>query len=179
MTNVMKDLHRDHRNFGKVLAMLTEKLAILKGGEKTPNFALMLDAVDYLEKYANLYHHPKEDIVYSFHLKHSNVARDTIDMLMREHQDLKSITVQLRQAIDGVLHGDILLKDRFIEQLAVFIKQQQNHLDTEEASIFPLLEKDLNADDWERIEKIMPTRNDPLFGDRLEKQYATLYERIA
>ncbi len=159
--------------------MLTEKLVILKEGEKTPNFALMLDAVDYLEKYADLYHHPKEDIVYSFLLKNSDVARETIDMLMREHQDLKRTTGQLRQAIDGVLHGDILLKDRFIEQLAVFIKQQQSHLDIEEASIFPLLEKGLNADDWERIEKIMPTRTDPLFGDRLEKQYATLYERIA
>jgi hemerythrin-like domain-containing protein len=175
MSNALGDLHKDHVNFSRLLKVLSEKTTALKE-DRIPNYDLMRDVLDYLENYADLYHHPKENLIYSFHLKRSTSGKETFEQLMQEHVELKQLTVQLYRAVDGLLHGEILPKEKFIEQLSEFVARQRQHLDTEESEIFPLLEKSLTADDWKQIEKTMPKQTDPLF-DKVERQYEALYER--
>jgi hemerythrin-like domain-containing protein len=176
--NVLQSLHKDHVNFDRLLGLLGEQLTLLQRAG-LPDFQLMLDIVDYLQNYADLYHHPKEDAIYGFHLERSTEGRAEIEFVIRQHDDLRQSTSYVRRAIDGILHGDIMLRTAFTGQLAGFIKQQGTHLDAEESYLFPLLNRRFTAADWRYIERLIPARTDPLFGDSVLKQYATLLDRIA
>lgn len=176
--NVLQSLHKDHINFDRLLGLLSEQLVLLRQTE-LPDFQLMLDIVDYLQNYADLYHHPKEDAIYGFHLERSDEGRAEIELLLRQHNELRQNTSQMRQAIDGILHGDIMRRTVFNDLLAEFIEQQKRHLNVEEQGLFPLIKRRFSATDWDYIEKMIPARNDPLFGDSVEKQYESLFNRIS
>ncbi len=178
MSNIMQALRTDHSNFTHLLDLLRDALEILHEGDR-PNYTAMLDSVDYLQDYADLYHHPKEDFLYQYYLERSIEGQEVIQELMQQHLDLKQRTTRLRKTLEGLLHDAVVSKKQLMNQLSDFIERQTVHLLTEEANIFPLLEQKLTAHDWRQLAAMLPTRIDPLFGSRVASQYAALYERIA
>ncbi len=177
MSDIMTALHQDHIHFSRLLSLLREDLEQLHAEER-PDYQMMLDMVDYLANYADLYHHPKEDILYQFHLSRSSQAQEPIIELMEQHQELKRMTTRLHDAIEGLLHDAVLSKAQLMAQLREFIERQTAHLNAEEATVFPLLEQGFSEHDWQHIEACLPIQSDPLFGREAEQQYQALYERI-
>lgn len=177
MPTIIDALHTDHLNFSRLLDLLTRQVAVLKEGDP-PDFELMLDAVDYLQNYADLYHNPCEDLIFLFFLQRSDAGRKEIDELRRQHQALWESTNRLRVAIDGVLHGDIVPRSDFIEQIVTYLTEQREHIDEEEGYVLPLLREALSPDDWDQLARTLPFRHDPLFGPSVEEQYRALYTRI-
>jgi hemerythrin-like domain-containing protein len=178
MSNILQALHTDHAHFNRILHLLRENLTILKDGGR-PDYPLMLDIVDYLGNYANLYHHPKEDVIFGFVLERSATAADAIAELRQQHQSLRQLTQQLYRTLESLLHDTVISKPSLISQLDEFLERQTAHLNAEEASVFPLIQRVLKPGDWQAIERLMPTRLDPLFGGPVAYPYETLYERIA
>jgi hemerythrin-like domain-containing protein len=138
----------------------------------------MLDTIDYLQNYADLYHHPREDLIFRFHLERSDTARDEVDELRRQHRALWESTNRLHVAIDGILHGEIVPRSEFVEQLSTYLSEQHEHLNAEEGYIFPLLRTSFTPKDWEVLSRSLPFRPDPLFGPSVDEQYRALYTRI-
>ncbi|MFO1434223.1 MAG: hemerythrin domain-containing protein [Candidatus Competibacteraceae bacterium] len=163
MNNIMQALHTDHVNFSRLLDILTENLQTLRDGGR-PDYTAMLDVIEYFEDYADLYHHPKEDAIYSICLERNPEARAVIAELMQQHHTLKQSTGALRKTLEGLLHDAVVSKAQFMTQLADFIERQTVHLTAEEANIFSFLNLQLTAQDWARIEAMIPPRPDPLFG---------------
>ncbi len=177
MSEVMAALHRDHIHFSRVLNLLQESLGELRAGED-PDFDLVHDMLDYLSHYADLYHHPKEDVIYHYQLERSSAEAEHIDRLLDEHRALRQITDALRAATDGILGGTVILRQEYADQVAEFLDKQRAHLNLEEAEVFPYLEQTLATSDWAIIEERAPTRADPLFGPDLATQFEGLYRRI-
>lgn len=177
MYNIIESLHTDHINFSRLLTLLEQQAAVLREGG-LPDFEVMLDTIDYLQNYADLYHHPREDLIFRFFLERSDVARDAIDELRRQHRALWESTNRLRVAIDGILHGEIVPRSDFVDQMDTYLNEQREHLNEEEGYILPLLKQAFSEADWEQLNKALPFRSDPLFGPSVEQQYRALYTRI-
>jgi hemerythrin-like domain-containing protein len=177
MYTIIDSLHADHINFSRLLNALERQVDTLKDGGM-PDFEIMLDTIDYLQNYADLYHHPREDLIFRFHLERSDVARDEVNELRRQHRALWESTNRVRLAIDGILHGDIVQREVFIEHISAYVNQQQEHLNAEEGYILPLLRQLFQAQDWEQLNRSLPFRADPLFGPSVDQQYRALYTRI-
>lgn len=177
MHHIIEALHTDHVNFSRLLNSLDQQVVILNEGG-LPDFEMMLDTVDYLQNYADLYHHPREDLIFRFFLERSEVAREAIEELQGQHRTLWESTNRLRLAIDGVLHGDIVSRSDFIEQIVAYLAEQRDHLNAEEGYILPLLKDALSPTEWDDLTHALPFRADPLFGPSVEQQYRALYTRI-
>lgn len=177
MYSIIDSLHTDHINFSRLLILLDQQLEVLKEGG-LPDFELMMDTIDYLQNYADLYHHPREDLIFRFFLERSDVAREAIDELILQHRALWESTNQLRLAIDGILHGEIVPRSDFIDQLGTYLHEQRQHLNAEEGYILPLLKQAFSVEDWAELTDALPFRADPLFGPSVEQQYRALYTRI-
>ncbi len=66
-----------------------------------------------------------------------------------------------------------------MEQLETFITAQKQHLDMEEQSILPLIERVFNASDWQAVEGLWNvSEDDPVFGDTIAEHYKQLAERV-
>jgi hemerythrin-like domain-containing protein len=177
MYTIIDSLHADHINFSRLLNLLDRQVLTLKEGGM-PDLEIMLDTIDYLQNYADLYHHPREDLIFRYHLERSDVARAEVDELRRQHRALWESTNRVRLAIDGILHGDIVQRDVFIQQISAYVTQQMDHLNAEEGYIMPLLRQLFEVEDWEQLNRSLPYRADPLFGPTVDQQYRALYTRI-
>mgnify|MGYP000984507709 CR=1 FL=1 len=101
--------HEEHMYFHRLLELLRHEVDQLALGE-TPNYALMLDIIDYLRDYSDHVHHPREDAVFR------RLARYCPDReLPLARLAVKSDFFEVR--------GRMRLDDRVIEELALLERQ--------------------------------------------------------
>ena len=176
---VLNELHQDHVNLNKLLAVLSNKLDKLKGGE-LPNFILMADAVDYISNYADHYHHPREDEMYQFFQDDTNCPEltEAVERCMADHQALKKYSDDLLEAIDCILNDAVVPMATFAAKLESFLDHQAEHLNLEEGTLFPLLDDIITPQQWTELEARLPKADDPLFGELQTERYIELYTEL-
>lgn len=178
---IMKELHQEHVNLKRLLEMLSRKVDKFRAGTR-PDFQLMSDVVSYVGGYADTHHHPREDRMFAYFK-----GRGTeLDALMKrceaEHAELKHLSTHLNESIDGVLHdATVVPMDVMIDSLAEFVERESEHLDFEEGDLFPKIESVASDEDWNALAQNLPspTDGDPLFGQKLSKEYRDLYQALA
>lgn len=177
MPNLIDELQRDHANFGKVLSILSQQADLLSQ-DRDPDYVLMLDIADYFDNYADLIHHPIEDMVFEFYRARYDHLGDEIEALSRQHKDLKALTQSLYQALDDINKQVVTPKDRLEQLLGRYLDGQGAHMRAEETRVYPALRQRLTATDFSELEPLLPARVDPLFGPAIREEYDQLYQRI-
>ncbi|MDO6459754.1 hemerythrin domain-containing protein [Granulosicoccaceae sp. 1_MG-2023] len=177
MSRLMKELQRDHKRIDRVLSLLEAQLDEL-AGDGDPDLALMQDALDYVEHYPDLVHHPREDVVYMAFRRRSLDANEIIDALLKEHASMPAMTREFRELVDEAVNDALVIpRETLVNKGRRYTKAQRSHLNTEEGLLFPLLKATLDADDWEALEALMPAPRDPMFDAELGR-YSQLYAYI-
>lgn len=175
---VLNELHQDHVNLNKLLAVLGNKLEKLKQGEM-PNFVLLADAVDYITSYADAYHHPLEDQMYEFFKESGCPELDVaITQCVDEHKQLKKSSHEIIEAVDCILTDAVVPMDQFIVKLERFLDDQIEHLNLEEGTLFPLLDEVASAEQWQALVPNLPKMDDPMFGEQQKQRYIDLYSEL-
>ena len=60
MSQLLEKLRHDHENLARLLDLLSAQLDDLYAGDES-NFDLKIEMLDYIEHYAEQYHHPAEE----------------------------------------------------------------------------------------------------------------------
>ncbi|MCH1925441.1 hemerythrin domain-containing protein [Shewanella sp. C32] len=156
-------LHNDHKHIAVLLNLLKGKYQKLADGESV-NFGLVRDVVEYMQSYTEHSHHPLEDIIYEYYLERF-ARKDSTKRLSQEHQKLVDASTTLATTLNLILNDIVVAKEKLIEDLKAYVTMQEEHLRYEEEHIFPLLEKTMTADDWQRVESTCSEKlvDDPLF----------------
>ena len=174
---VVSELHQDHVNLNKLLEILDKKILKMKRGNR-PNFNLMADVIGYIATYAEGYHHPREDKLYSYFQGKSTQLDVVMQECEQEHINLKGYANTLLETIDGVLHDAVVPMDEFIGKLEDFVSNEKAHLDFEEVKVFPLLNQIATDTDWNEVNNTLPVEEDPLFGQKRSEEYKSLYGEL-
>ena len=174
---ILTELHQDHVNLNKLLVILGLKIDKLRGGD-SPNFNLMADVINYIASYADGYHHPREDKLYDYFSGRSEALDTHLLHCAVEHQKLKASSIQLIEAIDGVLHDAVMPMTEFVNLLDGFVILQTAHLDSEEGHLFPLIQGVASEEDWAIIDGLLPQESDPLFGENKATEYIDIYREL-
>lgn len=177
MSTIMSQLHLDHLNLSRLLEVLKDKLVCLREGER-PDYQLILDVVTYIVDYADTYHHPLEDQIYDYATHQYPSSKQALLEVEAEHKQIRDNTRELQLLIESILMDSVVSMDVFNQRLEDFINQQYAHLNQEEGTVFPLLEKLMQDKDWLNLQVKLQTRNDPLFGDEVAEEYKRLYKSL-
>lgn len=177
MHPLIAELHRDHVNLSRLMSLLERESVLFKQGYD-PDYLLMLEMLEYVESYPDLIHHPREDAIFRVYLERHSQGADSIRRLMDEHEALVEHSRQLRAMIEQLLQGSVFPRELIENRLFAYIEMQQRHFDAEEDHIFELIDRALQPEDWARIEQMIPSASDPLFGGQVQKQYEAIYARI-
>ena len=174
MHTLLHELHKDHINLASLLNILTAQVDRLEAGEDA-DLWLMADIADYIGRYADVVHHPREDQIYHV-LARYDTANEILKVLLAQHHVLPSITTDFKNLLKQVLNDTAILS---LAELATnirdFIAIQKSHIDLEEATIFPLIHKTLSVKDWLEIEQSLQASIDPLFGIKALGRYDNIY----
>jgi hemerythrin-like domain-containing protein len=177
MADVLNDLHDDHKNIARVLALLEHELAEL-ADIHTPDYELLEDIMRYVTGYPDTHHHPTEDIVFRHLQSRAPETASDVDALLAEHHRLVDGGTAFLKAIQSVEHEAMMPRTRLLSLGRAYADLLRQHMDTEEGRLFPQARDRLTAADWEAINAEVKAQPDPLFGPALKTEFRRLLQRI-
>ncbi|EEX42862.1 hypothetical protein VFA_000412 [Vibrio furnissii CIP 102972] len=161
----------------RLLAILRDKLKLLKS-EQAINYTLVKEIVDYLGSHSETVHHPKEDIIYRYYMAHYGELQTVAD-LEKEHVTLSEQTHAFLDIVEMILQDAVVPQAVIIEKLEAFIDAQRRHLEMEEQSILPLINRTFTVSDWQNVESQWnENEDDPVFGETIAERFAQLARRV-
>lgn len=178
MTDTLALWHADHVNFAKLLDLLENQLGLVHEGG-SPEYDLMLDIMYYMTHYADVMHHPKEDLVFAKIRERDRGAAAKIEDLSQQHVFLKECGDRLAHDLDDIVNGSIVSQDHIEASARAYLTKFRDHMRVEENEILPLAARLLSHKDWTLIDAAIHRIEDPLFGAKTEERYAAIAQRIA
>jgi len=145
---------KDHEKVESLLNVLTEQLAELGSEQQSVNFTLMGEIVSYLRNYIDRYHHPKEDLIYSYYLENYVEDADMPNRLASEHQNLNFLSRELSHSLNMIQLDSVMPFDELTVQLREFVDKQRAHIQYETDIVMPLMTEKFSADDWCHIDHL-------------------------
>lgn len=179
MSQLLDKLHRDHVNLNHLLDLLSAQLDAFFAGSES-DFDLKIEMLDYIESYAEQYHHPTEDTINNaaFAKPGMEAHQALHERVLREHEALLGMAKHFRETLEGVMQGTVLLRDEVETRGREFIALQRQHIDLEEQEIFPLLDQTLDDKEWARLEKKIPHMDDPVFHRQDYNRFRSLIDYL-
>ncbi len=103
---IIERIRREHGYMLRLLAILNRKLTQLEQ-EQLINYSLVYEVVDYLATHSEKVHHPKEDILYHYFVKHYG-NEEQIENLETEHVELSKSTHQFLETVEMILQDAVV-----------------------------------------------------------------------
>ena len=170
--------HAEHQYFNRLLHLLQEQVDVLYTGE-TPNYALMLDIIDYLRDYADQVHHPREDEAFRRLALRNPERRKALQRLHQEHRVIARAGETLQGLLQQAVNDAMVSRAEIEVAAATYLVYWGNHIASEEEEILPAAARELTDSDWAAARDAAPALKDPLFGADPQERFRSLRRRIA
>lgn len=173
LSGLLDTLYNEHRYILALLDNLEQQTLRLKSG-KVPDYQLLLDSIDYLTHYPDRYHHSREDLLFAEMLKQDGDFTTHIKRLQREHATLRTHNNRLFAELSSAVQGAPVDRPALLRKLRTYIKHYRQHIHYESHEIFPRARGSLRPALLNAINDKTRYLDDPLFGDRVNRQYHRL-----
>lgn len=170
-------LKQDHINNSRLMDLLEWQVRLLENNSPA-NLKLVADIVEYIMNYPDLYHHPKEDLIFELLRHKDKEIEPVIDHLIDEHKVLTEAAINLSEMLGNINANEKSQIQILSDLLRKYINLSRSHMDIEESKLFPLAKQVLTSRDWADIDTGLDYKDDPLFGKVIYKQYQHIYDSI-
>ena len=170
MSDVVESIHRDHANLAKLLDAVERQLALFDAGE-SPDYDIIRGVADYCLNYPDLYHHPKEDLIFQHLRQRDPLVVQQVGNLEDEHRSLGELTRHFAAALHNVLRDAEVPREAFDKAAREFLDTYRAHMRKEEEIFLPAAERTLDEADWREIDAQIARYEDPVFGPGGEERF--------
>lgn len=183
MNLILEQLQNDHKQLVRLLYQLEQQVKTYMGLIKaSSSLESMLDILDYIQVYPELWHHPTEDIICDVLLEKDISVSGEVADLMAEHDTLELLSENIHEYINQLAVAKYTViaekKARFIKASSLYINRQLQHMEKEQEVLFPLFEQRLDSSDWDKIRLRLKDKQ-KLIDEKQLQQYKTRYYDIA
>jgi len=177
MASVIEVLREEHRNITRLLQALEYQIDVFAEAG-APDYDVVGGVADYFLDYPDRCHHPKEDVVFAQLRQAHPKETAAIGDLAKEHRAIHEQAQQFRDTVNVLLNETDIARSAVVDAAHVFIEAERRHMRMEEERFFPLAERLLTRDSWQKVDAELIKRSDPLFGARVEEGFRKLSERL-
>ena len=177
MSNILKNLHQDHRGTARLLDLLERQAQMI--GDCTPaELNQLKQLIRYFGHYREQVHHKKEDIVFEFLQRKCPESMALIHDLKAEHLLLRDLMKRFATLLD--LLGSKAASNQRMIRMSVdeFVSVSRMHMTREELNLFRLAADKLDEQDWLQIAREISCKVDTVKLQDLAKQGGQLYQDI-
>jgi len=161
-----------------LLDVLDRQLAAAQAGGRL-DYDIVKAVLDYFLSYPDIYHHPKEDLIYLRLRARDSAKAEGLAELLSGHEELALLTRRFARAtVDHILNPGDARRQWFISLGRNFVDTNRRHMAQEEEHFIPLALRVLAAQDWADIDAQITDREDPLFGGTVELRFRDLHQMI-
>ncbi len=175
MNPLMTRLGEEHKRLAKLLNLFEKLLNGFNAGAE-PDYDLMDEMLTYMDSYADVVHHPTEDLVFQRVLEKIGPGQEAFEILMRQHTVVSALSRRFRDSLEAILNEEVLLRDEVEIQGREMIAALRDHMRLEDNEAFPLALEILSEEDWAEIAAQAPSADDPLFGAPDPVRFRSLYQ---
>ena len=180
MRLTLEILYKDHDNLRRILCLLEKLLIDIYRGSSADH--LMLQRIlRYIQDYPSHIHHPAEYAVFSAISKVGDSNKkfhEDVNTLMEDHSEIDDTIKKAIEAVGPNLvstHPDIT---DIGDKLSALIIRERSHILYEEMNIYPYVAEHLSGKDWENISALIPDYEDPIFGNKVRKEYELIFKAL-
>lgn len=178
MPTAVQTIRLEHFNISSVLYSLRYLLEQVEKGRWAPDFELFSAILDYMERFPQVLHHPKEeDHLFAALQRRKPDIAGTLAKVHEEHVEGARLLKELRALLE-VYQADSKAFARFKQAAEAYIAFERHHMAREERELLPLALKLLQAEDWREIDAAFARNDDPLFGRQRRKEFERLVHHI-
>jgi hemerythrin-like domain-containing protein len=150
MKTLMAQWHAEHVDFSRLLNLFEEQLADFHD-DGSPDLALMLEIVSYLQEYGDRTHHPLEDAAFARLVQRDPTLEMPVNRLKQEHRSIACAGQELADRLRAILGEEVLLRASVEAAAALYLVYYRHHLAVEERDILPRAAQLLDAQDWQLV----------------------------
>jgi len=180
MKLTLERLYKDHDNLRSILCLLERLLIDIYRGSSA-SYLMLQRILLYIQDYPSHIHHPAEYAVFSAVSKEGRSNKkfhEDVNTLMEDHSEIDDI---IRNAIEAVGPRSISTQPDVTDigdKLSTLMIRERSHLLFEEMNIYPYIAEHLSNEDWENISALIPDYEDPIFGDKVRKEYELIFKAL-
>jgi hemerythrin-like domain-containing protein len=171
-------LRAEHRHIASVLALLSDHLNAIERSELV-NTAVLYEIMDYMITFPDRFHHPREDLIYSYAADlDERMASDKL-RLESDHDRMARDGRDLLQCIEDWRAGEVAGTE-VVRAGREYVQRSYAHMSFEEQHVFPLINSVLSRADWRELaadEQFRPVR-DPVFGRRVQREFRNMARKL-
>lgn len=161
MTQAIAVIRKEHQNMTRLLDLLDRQIDLIENAVQ-PDYELIKEIVDYFLTFPDLYHHPKEDLIFrKIKRRAPDLAADLFD-LEAEHEKVSDRLHTFTKTLVNVMLEAEVPRDSFVGIAREFIDGERQHMADEEKHFFRLALDTLSEKDWVDIDAAIANFNDPL-----------------
>ncbi len=174
----MRELREDHGRFSRILSLIGRDARLLVDEPDTV-LPLFAEAIDYVVNFQNVYHHPREEIMFAKVAEKSKRLSEAAAALSREHNGTAQAGEELLTLLESVSSDSSHRADRtqLSQKLEGFARSMRKHISKEEELLYSQAWAELSAEDWDTLMESV-TAIDPLEDDE-ESRYPLLAEYVS
>ncbi|MCH8505288.1 MAG: hemerythrin domain-containing protein [Ectothiorhodospiraceae bacterium] len=147
MPSLVDELLQEHREIRTVLKLLSSQLDSMEP-ERDPDWTLIREAMDYLTRYPDLFHHGCEEVIFRHLHRHDPESREFVADLGREHSLLRELGMHFLALCEDAAQDRITSRTALESAGRRYLVAQERHMRKEEQTVFPRVRKALPADVW-------------------------------
>jgi len=171
-------LRNEHRYAARLLGVLEEQVDALERGEQSDP-GMVRDVMDYMTRFPDQYHHPKEDLIFREMLRRDPEVRESVDRLLEDHKRIGREGAELVAVLERASRDRSADTVELQKRARRYASSLYQHMRFEEAAIFERSLSLLEPVDWESVDAEMRSIDDPVFGARVDPEFESLYEHLA
>ena len=180
MRLTLETLYMDHDNLRRILCLLEKLLIDVYRGSSADHLMLQRILI-YIQDYPSHIHHPAEYAVFSAISKDGDSNKkfhEDVNTLMEDHSEIDDIIKNAIEAVDTNLVRTPPDITDIGGKLPTLITRERSHLLFEEMNIYPYVAEHLSGKDWENISSLIPDYEDPIFGNKVRKEYELIFKAL-
>ncbi len=178
MPAALEMIRAEHRTMTRLLDLLERQIDLFeKTGE--PDYELIGEILDYFRSFPDLYHHPKEDLVFTWLEKRDPEQAAAFGNLEVEHEKVGQRLSKFTRAVVNVLMEAEISREVLVHVGRDFIDGERRHMAAEEKYFLPAAERCLEAEDWAEIERRISKFKDPILEQGAPHRYELVREELA
>ena len=178
MSAVIESIRDEHRTMARLLDLLESQIDLFEQTSQ-PDYDLIREIIDYFLTFPDLYHHPKEDLVFRKLKARDAKSVEPFGELEELHEEVSERLHEFTRAVVNVLMEAEMPRDTFVSLARGFISGERAHMTAEEKHFLPVAANTLTPKDWADIENVVSKFKDPLGGDTMSNRFSLLSEKVA
>ncbi len=178
MSAVIDSIRNEHRTMARLLDLLEAQIDLFEQTDQ-PDYDLIREIIDYFLTFPDLYHHPKEDLVFRKLKARDAKSVEPFGELEELHEEVSERLHAFTRAVVNVLMEAEMPRDTFVSLARDFISGERAHMSAEEKHFLPVAASTLTSKDWSEIEDVVSKFKDPLGADTMSNRFALLSEQVA